>query len=69
MTNIKRIANSTWTEVTIHLKQFSDIDSIAEWLRENCQHEYNWSYVPGTAVRRCCFADPDDALLFALKWS
>jgi hypothetical protein len=25
--------------------------------------------VPGTAVRRCRFADPDDALLFALKWS
>jgi hypothetical protein len=76
MSNIKRIANSTWTEVTIHLKQFNDldsqfsnIDSITVWLRENCQHEYNWSYIPGTVVRICRFADPNDALLFALKWS
>lgn len=69
MPNIKRIADGNWTEVTIRLKQFSDINAITTWLRENCEHEYNWSYVPGTAVRRCRFADADEALMFSLKWS
>lgn len=66
---IKRIANGNWTEVTIRLQHYEDISTIAVWLRENCQHEYNWMSVPGTAVRRCRFADADDALLFALKWT
>ena len=69
MPNIKNILDGNWTEVTIRLKQYDDIHEIASWLRENCKHEYNWSSVPGSAVRRCRFADKDDALLFALKWS
>jgi len=66
---IKRITDGKWTEVTIRLRHYEDISTIAEWLRKNCQHEYNWMSVPGTAVRRCRFADEGDAILFSLKWS
>ena len=53
---IKRITNGNWTEVTVRLQHYEDISTIAVWLRENCQHEYNWMSVPRTAVRRCRFA-------------
>ena len=69
MTYVKRLEDGNWTEVTIRIRQYSDIETIAEWLRKNCLHEYHWLYVPGTAVRRCRFADPDDAMLFSLKWT
>ena len=48
------------------LKSKDNSQSYQEWLERNCEEDYKWKFVPGSAVRRVTFNRRGDASNFVV---